>query len=135
MQVPLLLLSNGTYICIVYKWVKIAPKPGFSKQVFSYNVSRQALNMLIISNFTFFHCVSFQFRNILLFIKKIHTFVQIFWKLSAADLFCMWEKDETTVQMASYKARNIYIHINQLFAVVMQLPKQDNQIFLIVEVL
>ena len=45
---PLLVLSNGTEICIVYKGVKIAPKPGFSKQVLVTTVSRQALDIMLV---------------------------------------------------------------------------------------
>ena len=39
-------MSNGTYICIVYKGVQVAPKQGFQKYVWVTIVLRSTLDML-----------------------------------------------------------------------------------------
>ena len=38
-------MSNGTYICIVYKGGKVAPKQGFQKYVWVTTVLRLAFDM------------------------------------------------------------------------------------------
>ena len=38
-------MSNGTYICIVYKGIKVAPKHGFQKYVWVTTVLRSTLDM------------------------------------------------------------------------------------------
>ena len=52
-------MSNGTYICIVYKGVKVAPKQGFQKYVLSYTtVLHSALNIFVFSDrFPDFHAL------------------------------------------------------------------------------
>ena len=44
-------MSNGTWICIVYKGVKVAPKQGFQKYVWVTKVLRSTLK-IVLSNQT-----------------------------------------------------------------------------------
>ena len=47
-------MSNGTWICIVYKGVKVAPKQGFQKYVWVTTVLWSTLDMFLWRNKKFF---------------------------------------------------------------------------------